>query len=105
MVPRENSQDCTLVDSSRVNWRGSLAFSYVKSGGKNSSSQILINPQKGAGYAFPNGPIFGEWGQIRVAKTIKFNTFEFIGLTRTFEISYNIADVAPSLKVNDGYFS
>jgi len=105
MLPRESSQDCTLVDSGRVNWRGSLAFSYVKSASKNSTSQILINPQKGSGYAFPNGPIFGEWNQIRLTKTLRLNTYEFIGLTRTFEVSYNIADVAPSLKLKDGYFS
>ena len=102
---REDSQDCTLVDSSRVNWNGSLAFSYIKSSSKNSTSQILINPQRGSGYAFPNGPIFGEWGQIKVTKTLKFNTYEFIGLTRTFEVSFNIANVSPSLKLKDGYFS
>ena len=107
LIPRESSQDCTLVDSSRINWRGSLAFSYIKSMNKNSSrsDQVLINPSKASGYAFSNGPIFGEWGEIKINRTLKLNTYEYLGLTRTFEISFNIADVSQALKLEEGYFS
>jgi hypothetical protein len=101
----ETSEFCTKISTSRPYSRGSLGFSLISSGSTNSSDEILINSNYGKGFSYKKPSLFGTGSKIQEFKEISLTSVYYTYIVGSFELSFNIGDTAPSLTLQEGFFS
>lgn len=101
----ESSEFCNRVSASSPYSRGSMAFSLISNGTTNSSNEILIDSNYGRGFTYKALGIFSSGEKIREVKEVSLRGVYYTFVVGSFEISFNIGDTAPTLNLQEGYFT